>query len=155
MTKKHDHIDKKILKIVQQDADLAVADIADLVGLSQSPCWRRIKQLQEDGIISKKVVKLSRQKLGLGVVVFVSIKLSSHGRAMLDEFEQAIVDYAEVVECWTISGAMDYMLRVVEKDMESYEFFLRNKLLSLPHIQEAQSQFTISEVKNTHVLPLD
>jgi Lrp/AsnC family transcriptional regulator len=88
------------------------------------------------------------------VVAFVSIKLSTHGRNSLEEFEHAIVAYPEVVECWTISGNMDYILRVVTQDIKSYEYFLRNKLLKLAHINEAQSHISMTEVKNTTELPL-
>lgn len=149
-----DKTDHKILYLLQRDAELSATEIADQVGLSQSPCWRRINRLQQEGYIVKTVALLNRQKLDLGIVVFVSIKLSSHGRNLLEEFESAIIGYEEVVECWTISGAMDYILRVVVKDIQSYEYFLRSQLLKLPHIQEAQSHFTMTEVKNTTVLPI-
>jgi len=150
-----DSTDRKILNFLQHDGSLSATDIADKIGLSQSPCWRRIHSLQQEGYIRSTQAILDRNKLGLGIVVLVNIKLSSHGRKMLDEFEQAIVDYPEVVECWTISGAMDYSLRVVSNSIESYEHFLRSQLLQLPHIQEAQSHFTMREVKNITTLPLD
>lgn len=111
--------------------------------------------MQEEGYIKNRVALLDRQKLGLSIVVFVNIKLSAHGWNMLNEFEAAIVSFPEVLECWTISGGMDYTLRVVTKDIESYEQFLRRRLLQLPHIQEAQSNITMTEVKNTTQLPLD
>ena len=149
-----DKTDLKILDILQKDASLSATEIADQIGLSQSPCWRRIHRLQETGIIRQQVALVDRTKLGLDIVVLVNIKLSSHGRKMLDQFEEAIQGYSEVVECWTISGAMDYALRVVVKDIESYEHFLRTELLQLPHIHEAQSHFTMREVKNTTELPL-
>ena len=151
---KLDKIDLRILKLLQEDANLSATDIAEQVGLSQSPCWRRINTLQENGYILSKVAILDRHKLDLGIVAFVNIKLSSHGRNSLEEFEQAIVDYPEIVECWTISGNMDYILRVVTKDMQSYEAFLRKKLLKLEHINEAQSHISMTEVKNTTKLPI-
>ncbi|NTS76598.1 Lrp/AsnC family transcriptional regulator [Catenovulum sp. SM1970] len=154
MTAPLDKTDKKILALLQSDATLTAQEIAEQVGLSQSPCWRRIHRLQEENYIAKNVALLDRHKLGLGVVVFVNIKLSSHGRNMLEEFEHAIVGYPEVVECWTISGSMDYILRVVAENIESYEHFLRSRLLKLPHILEAQSHFTMTEVKNTTTLPI-
>ncbi|ETI59161.1 Lrp/AsnC family transcriptional regulator [Marinomonas profundimaris] len=150
-----DSTDRKILQLLQHDGSLSATQVADNIGLSQSPCWRRINRLQQEGFIRSTQAILDRNKLGLGIVVLVNIKLSSHGRKMLDEFEQAIVDFPEVVECWTISGAMDYSLRVVSKSIESYEHFLRSQLLQLPHIQEAQSHFTMREVKNITTLPLD
>ncbi len=154
MSEKLDSIDRKLLQLLQQDSHLSAAELAERVGLSQSPCWRRINRLQQEGFICKKVALLDRHKLGLGIVVFVNIKLSAHGWNMLNEFEEAIVGFAEVLECWTMSGGMDYTLRVVTQDIESYEQFLRRRLLQLPHIQEAQSNITMTEVKNTTELPL-
>lgn len=150
-----DKIDRKILGHLQNNNNLSAADIAERVGLSQSPCWRRINRLTEEGYITEKVSILDRRKLGLSVVVFVHVKLSVHGWKMLNEFEEAIVSFPEVVECWTISGGMDYTLRIVTKDIDTYERFLRHQLLQLPHIKEAQSHFTMTEVKNITQLPLD
>lgn len=149
-----DFTDRKILRLLQENGHLSATEVAERIGLSQSPCWRRIHRLQQEGYIRNKVAIVDRQKVGLDIVVLVNIKLSSHGRKMLDEFEDAIVGYPEVVECWTISGSMDYALRVVTRNIESYETFLRSKLLQLPHIQEAQSHFTMREVKNTTELPI-
>jgi len=152
---KLDNTDRKILALLQRNNNLSAAEVAEQVGLSQSPCWRRINRLQEEGIIRGGVALLNRKILGLNVVVFVNVKLSMHGWNMLNEFEQAIVSFPEVLECWTISGSMDFTLRVVTKDIDSYEHFLRRKLLQLPHIKEAQSNFTMTEVKNTTELPLE
>ena len=153
---KLDNTDRKILALLQRNNNLSASEIAEKVGLSQSPCWRRINRMQEEGIISGGVAILNRKILGLNVVVFVNVKLSMHGWNMLNEFEEAIVSFPEVkLECWTISGGMDFTLRVVTKDIDSYEHFLRRKLLQLPHIKEAQSHFTMTEVKNTTELPLD
>jgi len=152
---KLDSIDKKILALLQRDNNLSASEVAEQVGLSQSPCWRRINRLQEEGVINGGVALLNRKTLGLNVVVFVHVKLSMHGWNMLNEFEDAIVSFPEVLECWTISGGMDFTLRVVTKDIDSYEYFLRRKLLQLPHIKEAQSHFTMTEVKNTTQLPLE
>jgi Lrp/AsnC family transcriptional regulator len=150
-----DKTDRKILALLQKDNSLSAAQIAQEIDLSQSPCWRRINRLQEAGFIARSVAILDRKKLGLKVVVFVHVKLSMHGWNMLNEFEEAIVSFPEVLECWTISGGMDFTLRVVTHDIDSYENFLRKKLLQLPHVKEAQSHFTMTEVKNTTELPLD
>ncbi len=147
-------IDIHILQLLQKDANLSATEIAEQVGLSQSPCWRRISRLQQEGYIKSKVALLDRHKLDCELVAFVNIKLSTHGRNSLEEFELAIVGYAEVAECWTISGNMDYVLRVVTKDIQSYENFLRNKLLKLAYIHEAQSHIAMTEVKNTTELPI-
>ncbi len=149
-----DSIDQTILSLLQSDGNLSAADVAEKVNLSQSPCWRRIARLQEEGYIKNKVVLLDRQKLGLDSVVFVNIKLSVHEPKVLSDFEEAVVSFPEVVECWTITGGVDYSLRIVTKDIQSYEKFLRKRLLKLPHILEAQSHVGITEVKHTTELPL-
>jgi Lrp/AsnC family transcriptional regulator len=150
-----DSIDQKILSLLQSDSNLSVGEVADKVNLSQSPCWRRISRLKEEGYIKNKVILLDRQKLGLHSVVFVNIKLNAHGRNMLSEFEEAVVSFPEVVECWTITGGMDYSLRIITKDIQSYERFLRKYLLQLPHILEAKSHVGITEVKHTTQLPIN
>lgn len=148
-------IDRKILRLLQHDADLSAAEIAERVELSQSPCWRRINRLQEEGVIERKVALLNPAKLGLTMTVFVDVKLSGHGRRYLTEFEDAITGYPEVLECYTMAGDMDFMLKVVVEDIASYERFLRDHLLQSPHVQEAHSNIAMSVVKRTTELPLD
>ncbi|WP_236212502.1 Lrp/AsnC family transcriptional regulator [Metapseudomonas otitidis] len=148
-------IDRKILRLLQHNADLSAAEVAERVELSQSPCWRRIHRLQEEGLIERKVALLNPQRLGFSITVFVNVKLSAHGRNNLTEFEEAIVGYPEVLECYTMAGGSDYLLKVVAKDIASYERFLRDHLLQRPHVQEAHSNIAMSEVKRTTELPLD
>jgi Lrp/AsnC family transcriptional regulator len=148
-------IDRRILRLLQHDADLSAAQVAERVELSQSPCWRRIHRMQEEGLIERKVALLNPKLLGLSMTVFVNIKLSAHGRNNLAEFEQAIVGYPEVLECHTMAGSSDYLLKVVARDIDAYERFLRDQLLRLPHVQEAHSNIAMSEVKRTTELPLD
>lgn len=147
-------IDKRILGLLQHNADLSAADVAERVELSQSPCWRRIHRLQEEGLIERKVALLNPRKLGLSMTVFVNVKLSGHGRRNLAEFEEAIIGYSEVLECYSMAGGMDYMLKVVARDIAGYERFLRDHLLQKPHVQEAHSNIAMSEVKRTTELPL-
>ncbi|MCY1201585.1 DNA-binding transcriptional activator DecR [compost metagenome] len=148
-------IDRKILRLLQHDADLSAAEVAEKVELSQSPCWRRIHRMQEDGLIERKVALLNPRLLGFSITVFVNIKLSAHGRNNLTEFEEAIVGYPEVLECYTMAGGSDYLLKVVAKDIAGYERFLRDQLLQRPHVLEAHSNIAMSEVKRTTELPLD
>ena len=108
-----DSIDRRILEVLQRDASLSNAQVASQVGLSGSPCWRRIRRLERDGVIRRRVALLDPAKLGLGVVVFASVKLSAHGRQAIPEFEEAVKQYPEVLECYTVSGGVDFMLRVV------------------------------------------
>ncbi|HEX8586639.1 Lrp/AsnC family transcriptional regulator [Pseudomonas sp. W2Oct36] len=148
-------IDRKILRLLQHDANLSAAEIAERVELSQSPCWRRINRLEEEGIIERKVALLNPAKLGLTMTVFVDVKLSGHGRKYLTEFEEAITGFREVLECYTMAGDMDFLLKVVVQDIASYERFLRDHLLQSPHVQEAHSNIAMSVVKRTTELPID
>jgi Lrp/AsnC family transcriptional regulator len=149
-----DEFDRKILERLQADATIAVADLAEQVGLSQSTCWRRINLLEQAGVIEGRVALLNAKALGLEVTVFANIKLSAHGRRSLSEFEEAIAVCPEVVECYTMSGEMDFLLRIVSRDIESYERFLRETLLQMPSVQEVHSHIALSRVKHTTALPL-
>jgi Lrp/AsnC family transcriptional regulator len=149
-----DEFDRKILDRLQSDATIAVADLAEQVGLSQSTCWRRINLLEQAGVIRSRVALLDAKALGIEVTVFANIKLSAHGRRSLTEFEEAIAECPEVVECYTMSGEMDFLLRIVARDIESYERFLRQTLLQMPSVQEVHSHIALSQVKHTTVLPL-
>ncbi len=149
-----DQTDRKILEILQKDATLSASDIAEKVGLSQSPCWRRISRLEKNGIINRRVAILDRRALGLNVVVFAHIKLSAHGRKSLPEFENAIRDFPEVMDCFTTTGEVDYILKVVTRDIESYERFFRTSLSQLPSVLEVNSTIALSNIKTTTALPL-
>jgi Lrp/AsnC family transcriptional regulator len=148
-------IDIKILQLLQEDASLSTAEIAEKAGLSQSPCWRRISRLEQAGIITKKVVILDHAGLGMEVVVFVNVSLTTHGRQNLAAFEKEIRKFSEVLECYTVTGQMDYLLKIVTKDIQHYESFIRNKLMTLPMIREMHSTIAITEIKNTTALPLE
>lgn len=149
-----DEFDKKILERIQRDSTIAVAALADQVGLSQSSCWRRINLLEQAGVIRERVALLDAKALGLEVTVFANIKLSAHGRRSLSEFEEAISVCPEVVECYTMSGEMDFLVRIVTRDIEGYERFLRSTLLQMPSVQEVHSHIALSQVKQTTALPL-
>lgn len=150
-----DDIDVKILKALQLDSSLSVADIAAKVGLSSSPCWRRIKRMEDDEIILRNVTVLNREKLGLGFEVYVAVKLERPTRGNLRLFEQAVRVLPEVLECATVTGAVDYVLRIITTDMHTYDDFLRDKILSLDLVQTALSRIVIRSVKDTTALPLD
>ncbi len=154
MSIKIDKIDRAILEQLQRDASLSTADLATQVGLSMSPCWRRIRRLEKAGVISRRVAILDRERLGLEVTVFASVKLSAHGRQSLPEFEAAIEEHDEVVACYVMTGEVDYLLQVVTRDIRSYENFLRNHLLQLPTVREVHSQIVLSQLKHTTELPL-
>jgi len=150
-----DRIDRRILDLLQNNADLSTAEIADRVGLSQSPCWRRIHRLERAGIIKKRVALLDRKKLGLDVMVFVQVKLQTTGRNTLPELERALASFPEVLECFTLVGPTDFMLLVVTKDVEAYERFYHDHLAQLPQVRETTSAIVLSEIKHTTALPID
>ncbi|MBL4852946.1 MAG: Lrp/AsnC family transcriptional regulator [Robiginitomaculum sp.] len=155
MSYKLDNIDAKILHVIQNDAALSVAEIAEQVGLSSSPCWRRIKRMEEDGIIKQRVTRLSRQKLGLDFEVFVAVKLAMPNKENMEKFERAIQSMPEVVQCAVVTGAVDYMLRIVTSDMHAYDRFLREKLLSFSLVIDVQSRIALRQAKDTTALPLN
>ena len=134
---------------------MSTANIAERINISQSPCWRRINRLEQEGVIKGRVALLDRDKLGMEVVVFATINLTSTGRQNLIEFEQDIMGHAEVVECYTMTGIWDYMLKIVTKDIRHYESFVRNTLTASPGIRELHSHMAVTEIKNSTQLPLD
>ena len=155
MPEQIDGIDAKILHLLQGNAALSVADIADKVGLSSSPCWRRIKRMEELGIIKQRVTILDREKLGLDFEVFVAVKLALPNRDNMEKFEKAVRNMPEVVQCAVVTGAVDFMLRIVTKDMHSYEDFLREVLLGIDLISDVQSRIVLRQSKDSNSIPLN
>jgi Lrp/AsnC family transcriptional regulator len=147
--------DIKILGLLQSDASLSTASIAEKINISQSPCWRRINRMEEEGLIKGRVAVLDRAALGMEVVVFATINLTATGRQNLIEFEQAIVRHREVMECYTMTGIWDYMLKIVTRDIRHYEEFVRNTLTTSPAIRELHSHMAVTEIKNSTELPLE
>lgn len=152
---KLDKQDIAILKLLQKDATLSTSNIAERINVSQSPCWRRINRLEQAGLIKRRVALLNRDALGMEVVVFATINLTSTGRLNLIEFEEDIVRYPEVVECYTMTGIWDYMLKIVTRDIRHYEAFARNTLTASPSIRELHSHMAVTEIKNVTELPLE
>jgi len=150
-----DKLDRHILALLQEDAGMSAAEIADRVGLTQPPCWRRIKRLEEAGIIQRRVALLDQRKLGLNVTVFARIKLSAHGKKSLPEFEEQIRDLPEVLECFTVMGDYDFLLKIVTRDIDTYETLFRDKLSQMPTVQEIHSNAALSRIKITTELPLE
>jgi Lrp/AsnC family transcriptional regulator len=149
-----DSYEKRILQLLQEDASLSNAEIAERVGLSASPCWRRIDRLEREGFIKRRVALLDRRKVGLNAQIFAQVKLNAHGRANLDEFAAAIRDLPEVLECYVMMGSVDFLLRIVAPDIEAYETLFFNRLSQLPGVQEVNSTVALSEIKATTALPL-
>jgi DNA-binding Lrp family transcriptional regulator len=149
-----DETDIRILDLLQRDAGLSIADIAERVGLSSSPAWRRIERLKKAGVIVRQVTLLDQEKLGLTFEVIASVKLQLPTRDNLEKFEAAVADWAEVVDCATVTGAVDYMLRVVTRDIHAYDDFLRDKILALGLVSDVQSRIVIRVPKRTTAAPL-
>lgn len=154
LSERLDAIDARILDLVQHDAGLSVAEIAERVGLSSSPCWRRIKRLEDIGIVQRRVTLLDREKLGLDFEVYCTVKLSLPTKENLETFEQAVNRWPEVVQCATVTGAADYELRIVTRDMHAFDDFLREKILSLGLVSNIESRIVIRAVKNSTAVPL-
>jgi len=150
-----DQFDRKILSLIQQDASRSTAEIADLVGLSQAPCWRRLQRLKEAGYIRGQVALLDRRKIGLNAQIFAQVKLTATGRSNLEDFTIAIRKFSEVLDCFVLLGTVDFMLRIVARDIEAYERFFFDKLSRVPGVQEINSMVALSEIKSTTELPLD
>lgn len=151
---KIDDIDRRILNVLQQDARLTVQDVADRVGLSASPCHRRMRLLEERGVITRTIALVDQKAVGLPVSVFVSIKLERQKEEDLERFARAISGWREVLECYLMTGVRDYLLRVVVPDLAAYEQFLKQKLTRLDGISSIESSFALDQIKYTNALPL-
>src|SRR6478609_9412593 len=149
-----DAIDRKILGLLQSDSRTTMQELADKVGLSVSPCHRRVKLLEERGVITRYIATVDQKSLGLHVSVFISIKLARQKEEDLDRFAKAISKWDEVLECYLMTGNRDYLLRVVAADLSSYEAFLKNKLTRLDGIASIESSFALSQVKYSIALPV-
>jgi Lrp/AsnC family transcriptional regulator len=149
-----DAIDTKILTLLQRDASLSTAELAERVGLSQSPCWRRIQRLRDDGYIKSQVVILDREKLGFQMKIFAQVKMARLTDEERAEFVRAIQSIPEIVECYTVFGELDTMLTILAPDVRWYQDFIFSILLKLPGVQDVRSIVTMSEAKCTTAIPL-
>jgi Lrp/AsnC family transcriptional regulator, leucine-responsive regulatory protein len=149
-----DDIDRRILAVLQNDARITNTVLADKVGLSAAPCLRRVRALEEDGVIRKHVTLLDPAAVNLGVTVFVQITLDLQVEGRLDIFEKAIVRRPEVLECYLMTGDSDYLLRVVVPDVAAYERFLKQALTRLEGVASIKSSFALKQVKYSTVLPI-
>ncbi|MCH7817808.1 MAG: Lrp/AsnC family transcriptional regulator [Proteobacteria bacterium] len=149
-----DNIDKKILDLLQRDANLSTADIAQAVGLSTTPCWRRIHKLESEGVITHRVALLNRHKLNLGIDVFVAVKTNQHNWEWLAQFSETVSEFPEVVEFYRMAGESDYLLRVVVPDIPAFDKFYK-KLVQTADLSDVSSSFAMEQIKYTTSLPLD
>jgi Lrp/AsnC family transcriptional regulator len=149
-----DRTDLKILRLVQAVPDISIMRLADEIGLSHTPCWRRLKRLEKEGIIAGHAKLLNADWLGFKVNVFASVKLQSHDEQTLGHFEQSAANCREIVECFSVTGHSDYMLRIITRSIEEYEVFLKKVLLHLPGVSAINSRFALKRIKLTTMLPL-
>lgn len=149
-----DKIDLRILNLLQKNATLSVSDIAEEVGLSTTPCWRRIQNLERDGVIKSRVALLDRQSLNVGVDVFVAVRTNQHNKEWFDRFKAAVEELHEVVEFYRLSGDADYLLRVVVPDIAAFDAFY-TRLIEKIDLADVSSSFAMEQIKYTTALPLD
>ena len=147
MPPKLDLTDIRILTILQRDARLTVAELAERVGLSTSPTWRRVKRLEESGLIGGYRVTLDRRALGWGVLAFVHVTIEDHGDAQARAFEAAVALRAEIVACWSVAGSTDFLLQVVARDLDAYAALAETAIRRLPGIRAMHTMFTLKEIK--------
>jgi Lrp/AsnC family transcriptional regulator len=148
-----DAIDRKILTVLQEDASLSVAEIGSRVGLSSTPCWKRIQRLEGEGVIQKRVALIDQDKIGLGITVFVSIETGDHSQAWLDRFAESVSAMPEVMEFHRMAGDVDYMLRVVVPDIQGYDKFYKKLIATVP-LKNVTSRFAMQKIKSTTSLPI-
>ena len=149
-----DPIDRKILGLLQQDAGLSIAEIASRVGLSQTPCWKRIQKMEQAGIIKARVALLDAKKLNLGLTVFVIIRTNHHDDVWLQKFARVIKEFQEITGIWRMAGDIDYLLRVIVKDMDAYDAFYK-RLIKRVSLSDVASTFVMEEIKYSTSLPIE
>ena len=150
-----DPFERKILALLQADSSRSNAELAEAIGLSEAPCWRRVQRLKKAGYIRKQVSLLDKQMVGLGTQIFITVKLTAVGRSNVAEFGEAMRQFPEVVDCHVLMGSADFMLRIVTRDIAAYERFFFDKLSQVPGIAEMNSMVAMTEVKSTTELPLE
>jgi Lrp/AsnC family transcriptional regulator, leucine-responsive regulatory protein len=149
-----DRLDRAILSALQTDGRMPNARLAETVGLSETPCARRLKRLEQEGYIERYRAVLSRKVLGYGVVGFVSVRFAVHDRALADRFEREVLAIERILSCHNVSGTADYILQVVARDLDDYGTFMRDQLRSLPGVTSVESALSLREVKAEGSLPL-
>jgi Lrp/AsnC family transcriptional regulator len=148
-----DAIDRKILAVLQENAALSVAEIGTRVGLSSTPCWKRIQRLDADGVIIRRVALVDQDRIGLGISVFVSIETGDHSQDWLDHFAKTVTAMPEVMEFYRMAGDVDYMLRVVVPDIGGYDAFYKRLIAAVP-LKNVTSRFAMEKIKSTTALPI-
>ena len=149
-----DRIDREILSALQRDGNLSMANLGELIGLSTTPCWKRVKRLEDEGFIERRVAIINQRKAGLPVTVFVSVRTGQHNEKWLAEFAQVVMVLPEVLEFYRMSGEVDYLLKVVTTDIDGYDQFYK-RLIAIAQLTDVSSAFAMEQIKFTTELPLD
>jgi Lrp/AsnC family transcriptional regulator, cysteine-sensing transcriptional activator len=149
-----DAIDRKILDILQVDATVPVAAIAERVGLSAAPCWRRIKRMEDDGVIKRRVALVDRRKAKVPMTLFVSVRTTRHAVQWVEDFRRVISDISEIVEAWRLTGEVDYLLRIVVPDVDAYDAVYK-RLITRVEFADVSSAIAMEEMKYTTAIPTD
>ena len=149
-----DAIDRQLLTALQRNGRTTVGELAELVSLSQSPCWRRVRQLEDSGVIAGYHARLDRKRLGYGVLGFVHLAMQDHTLEKADAFEREVVALPQVLSCHNLSGRFDYQLEVVAQDLEAFAEFVRNNIRGLPGVREISTSFSLKEVKRSNEVPV-
>ncbi|WP_156963715.1 Lrp/AsnC family transcriptional regulator [Muricoccus aerilatus] len=149
-----DTTDREILRLIQRDATLSLAAIAEAVGLTPTPCWKRIRRLERAGVIAGRVALLDAALVGLPLSVFVALEIADHSAAWIEGFADAVAAMPEVLECWRMGGDVDYLLRVAVADMPAYDAFYRRLTATVPGLRNVTSRFAMERVKGTTTLPI-
>lgn len=149
-----DEPDRRILRALQEKPELTLRELVEVTGLSHSPCWRRLKRLQDEGAISPKRFVVDPEAVGFEILVLCFVKISHHQRDRLRAFEEAVVKVPEVMQCHSLSGEYDYVLQVVATSVRDYEATVKNALVELPNVQSINTSFTLKRVKHTLNVPV-
>jgi Lrp/AsnC family transcriptional regulator len=149
-----DKLDRKILELLQKDGGLTAAEVAERIGLSKAPCWRRIKRLEEEGVIKQTVALLNARQLNLGTTAFVTLKTANHSEAWFEKFVKAVRDIPEVVEIHRMSGEVDYLMRIVVPDIDAYDLVYK-RLIAAVEFKDVSASFALETIKYTTALPLN
>ncbi len=149
-----DRIDREILARLQRDGDLSISELADQLGMSGPPCWRRVKRLKDEGVLTHRSWHVDPASVGLNVVVFATVRLATHDAAATTSFREKVLDIPEVMECYILLGTSDVLVKIVAPDIKAYEAFYYDVLSQLPGVRETTSSVVMSAVKQTSALPI-
>ena len=147
-----DAIDTKILSILQKDATCSIQSIANQVNLTNNPCWRRIKRLEERGVIERRVAVVNPRLVGLGTTAFVSLRIDSHDKLWLEKFAHCISEISEIVECHRMTGDIDYLLKIIVSDLEHYDQVYQRLIANVPGLSDVSSAFSMEQLKQGNVI---